>query len=275
MGRGTDPPHLPSPAALVHIDALCDQFEAAWKAGRPPCIDDYLRNSPWSPESEILRELLVELVRVDMHYRWCGSATVRIDGEPGSEGAREVDAPTSGGLPDRPELADYVARYPALGALDQLPEDVAALWESVASVWTTEQGTAGQAHGAGRLVDAPLPKLDRLAVRRHVGAGGMGVVYEAYDSERDEIVAIKTLKYLDPQSLYRLKREFRGSAGSCIPTWFVYTSCSMPTDSGSSRWSSWRGSISSPTLRRAPRKGTTRERSRTTRGLGSVTHWGS
>src|SRR5215468_10812848 len=49
----------------------------------------------------------------------------------------------------------------------------------------------------------------RFELRRVIGEGGMGVVYEAYDRERDMVVALKTVRELDAQSLYRLKTEFR------------------------------------------------------------------
>ena len=50
---------------------------------------------------------------------------------------------------------------------------------------------------------------DRFEILRRLGAGGMGVVYEAFDAMRGEPVALKTLHCYDPQALYRLKREFR------------------------------------------------------------------
>jgi eukaryotic-like serine/threonine-protein kinase len=49
----------------------------------------------------------------------------------------------------------------------------------------------------------------RFEIRRQIGIGGMGVVYEALDRERNELVALKTIRQINPESVYRLKREFR------------------------------------------------------------------
>ncbi len=57
----------------------------------------------------------------------------------------------------------------------------------------------------------------RFEVRRKIGAGGMGEVFEAVDLERDEVVALKTLRRLDPAALLRLKNEFRRVAGLSHP----------------------------------------------------------
>ncbi|WP_437578511.1 serine/threonine-protein kinase [Sorangium sp. So ce887] len=49
----------------------------------------------------------------------------------------------------------------------------------------------------------------RFTIRRRLGEGAFGVVYEAHDRERGARVALKSLHRLDPVALYRFKREFR------------------------------------------------------------------
>jgi serine/threonine-protein kinase len=54
-----------SPSFSAHIDAICDRFEVAWKAGRRPRIEDYLAEVPEPGRAALLRHLLA----LDVYYR--------------------------------------------------------------------------------------------------------------------------------------------------------------------------------------------------------------
>lgn len=58
---------------------------------------------------------------------------------------------------------------------------------------------------------------DRFRVIRRIGAGGMGVVYEAFDRDRESRVALKFLPGAGPTALSRFKQEFRALADVSHP----------------------------------------------------------
>lgn len=57
----------------------------------------------------------------------------------------------------------------------------------------------------------------RFVIQKLLGSGGMGVVYDAVDTEHDTRVVIKTLLRLSGDALYHLKREFRALADIAHP----------------------------------------------------------
>ncbi|MCC6559055.1 MAG: protein kinase, partial [Polyangiaceae bacterium] len=106
--------------------------------------------------------------------------------------------------------------------------------EFLAPGWLEARASAPRALPGG----APPPflplALGPYRIRRRIGAGGMGVVYEAFDTRKNERVALKTLELMDASGLYRLKNEFRSVADITHPnlvslyelvcegsTWFI------------------------------------------------------
>jgi eukaryotic-like serine/threonine-protein kinase len=63
----------------------------------------------------------------------------------------------------------------------------------------------------------PFRGTSRYEVIRVVGKGGMGVVYEVLDQERNLRLALKTLPTMNPAALYLFKQEFRALADISHP----------------------------------------------------------
>lgn len=72
------------------------------------------------------------------------------------------------------------------------------------------QGVTGQA------TSAPLGD-GRFEVRQTLGEGAYGVVYDAFDAERGERVAVKALTHFGPRALSDFKTEFRALADLSHP----------------------------------------------------------
>jgi hypothetical protein len=165
--------------AFEGIVRACDRFEAAWRQGRGPRIEEFLAGSPTPQAATLLRELV----------------------------ALEVELRRARG--ESPTAPEYRGRFPGHTAL------IEALWEGP----RTEPSGAGRTLSGEipAMPSLPLRVDDRYEVVELLGRGGMGIVYRAYDRRRRESVAIKTLPCFDPALLDRFKREFRSLADVTHP----------------------------------------------------------
>ena len=121
----------PSEPVSGFLDQAGSRFEAAWKAGgRPPRIEDFVAGVPHE-DPPLRRQVLIHLVAIDLEYRWKTSDETGtwVGSNAGQPAETETDEPQSvtPTFPTRPRLADYVARYPALGPLESLPPDLIAV----------------------------------------------------------------------------------------------------------------------------------------------------
>ncbi len=105
-------------------DPSCD-FQNAWREGKKPKIDDYLEKLADDATAEERRELLLDLVGTDLEERWRASPEPNTESrEAADDACKQCGSPSRSSLPKRPRLADYVARYPELGSLSELPAEL-------------------------------------------------------------------------------------------------------------------------------------------------------
>ena len=181
------------PTDYSQIDSICDAFELEWASGKSPDLAKWL-----TAASPIIREeLLPELVRVDLEYRF-----------------RAGDSELS--------LQDYIDRF------GLKPEEISLLKPRTSPLADSSTLAAGAAGSESYPTGATQPRIGNYVLIKELGRGGMGVVYLARDARLGRTVALKTVpdSFRSPDSnprpreielLHRFERETKAAASLVHP----------------------------------------------------------
>jgi serine/threonine-protein kinase len=148
------------------VNAACRRFEAAWRAGARPPIEDYLADGP----EPARQALLAELLALEVAYR-----------------VRDGDAPAT---------EEYRARFPGHDAL--IDEAFRSLDASTVGPPSIPEGATvpeeAPRHGAPTGPEGEPPVVPGYEVLSWLGQGGMAVVWRGRDRRLRRDVAIKVMK---------------------------------------------------------------------------------
>jgi serine/threonine-protein kinase len=158
------------------IDEICDRFEARWKAGDRPAIEDFLDEAGGPRRTALLRELL----DVEMSYRQERQEIPRVE---------EYLAIFPG---DEPAIREVFERAPTADVADDV------------------HGGGEPAKGAADAPEAPDPEapfpFSDFELGAKLGETGMSTVYAAVQRSLGKRVAVKVLRLTRTASACAVRR---------------------------------------------------------------------
>ncbi|MCX7426119.1 MAG: SUMF1/EgtB/PvdO family nonheme iron enzyme [Planctomycetia bacterium] len=196
MNEKAKPSDLSLPVSdLMEIDKICRRFEAAWKAGQNPKIDDFLGATSGAQRSQLHKELSA------------------------------VEAELRGDVADEPSLEAFCRRLSDSGLMTALEVEQFMAGLAPDSRPTTAKQLAQEMHAQGKITKFQAQavyqgKTRGLVVGNYVvldklGHGGMGQVYTARHRKMHRVVALKMLPSSatkSPDAVKRFQREVAAAA---------------------------------------------------------------
>jgi eukaryotic-like serine/threonine-protein kinase len=188
-----------SASQAEELDRACDRFEAEWRAGKRPKIEDHLEGIA----APLRSALLEDLIAVERHWRQrCGDRTLPDechDRFP-SSGAGVESAPTVADAwrnAYRPSLSRRATiEADSLGPEARHdPEPAALAAEAISDVKLSAdlQARAVASDGPPLASTGSGPVIPGYTIEGELGRGGMGVVYRAKHLRLNRVVAIKVI----------------------------------------------------------------------------------